>query len=190
VKPQDWAAVVSSAVAFLSMLGASVGWLLALREKRAAAAESSIAAEHTERAVQAAEAAVLAERRSADAAQQSAAAAERAASAGERAAAAQEALVSAGAAADAAELQAPWSIEPGRGSIVWNLRNRLPRRTYGVVLAADFIKSGSSAAKIDGKSSHEFMVVNGEGRQLTVTWHWEADLSDTPSRWTGLLQRC
>lgn len=170
----DWAAVASAVIAFVSMIGAGVGWFLAQREKNAAA-------DHERRAVEAAEASAGHEKRAAQAATRSA-------DASERAADAQEAIAAETATSAAANREAPWQYEHSRGQ-VWLLRNRLGQRAYGVELSHEYMKRGATAEKIDGYSSHEFMVINGAGEPVTVAWHWREDLSDTVPSWTGLLPR-
>ena len=129
------------------------------------------------------------EKRAADAAQLAVEEARRSANAGERAAAAQEAIADATKTSAAADLEAPWSYER-TGNIVWLLHNRLGRRAYGVELSGHpYIKRGADADKIDGYSAHQFMIVNGEGDPLTVTWHWLENLSDDVPPWTGILPR-
>jgi cbb3-type cytochrome oxidase subunit 3 len=69
VSVADKAAIASAGVAFLSMVGSGVGWLLARKEKRAAA-------EHERQALKAAQSAAGHAKRSADAEERVAAAAE------------------------------------------------------------------------------------------------------------------
>ncbi|BBX67827.1 hypothetical protein [Mycolicibacterium psychrotolerans] len=165
----DGAAVASAVIAFLSMVGAGAGWLLARKEKDAAA-------EHERRAVEAAESAASAEKRSADAAERSAAAVE----AQERRAAEQE---------DAAEAD-PWIFQPIPGDPDVYLFNRSRSPKYGVTAAGFKVHNSSQKWQVIGPGKRVelgVLRVMHPDDEVVITWHQREDRSDTPRSATEVI---
>ncbi|MGP4054281.1 hypothetical protein ACTWP6_05570 [Mycobacterium sp. 4D054] len=170
MSPGDIASIVSAAVAVAAAAGSLFGYLRARAEKAEAAEQAAIA---TRAAVDAADA----ERRSADAAERSAAALEE-----------QNTLASA---QTSAGEESPWRFEHVRG-MRWRLCNRLAKRAYGVQLHhanQSMFKGATTQQQVDGRGSFEFMLINGAGEQVTVTWHRQPELTDAEQQWTDVLPR-
>lgn len=155
----DWATIASAVIAFLSMVGAIVGWFLARKEK-------SAAADHERRALKAAEAAAGHEGRAADAAERSATAAE-----------SQERR-------DAEALSAiesdPWVLQSIPGENCW-LINRSQTPKYGVEVGGrkvhdSPIKVGNIGA---GKRKEiGILRIYSDQNDIFIRWHNLEDQSD------------
>lgn len=162
----DWASVASAVVAFLSMVGAGLGWFLARRERSAAAS-------HEQRALKAAEDAAKHEKRSADAAERSAGAAE----AQEQRAAAEQ----------VATEKDPWLVTPIPGDDDVYLINRSGTPKYDVRVAGFKIADSPQLHGTIGPNKRvEVSVLRIWHRNddLHVQWHQSEDLSDGPLRAT------
>lgn len=155
----DWASVASAVIAFVSMVGAIVGWCLARKAKAAAA-------KHEGRALKAAEAAAEHEGRAADAAERSAIAAE---------------------SADHREAQAfiaieedPWKLESMPDGDCW-LINRSSTPKYAVEVGGLKVHNGTVKVGTVGPRKRKEISINrimADDDNIHIGWHNAKDESD------------
>jgi hypothetical protein len=80
----------------------------------------------------------------------------------------------------------PWRITFRTGSL-YDLWNDSDRPKFGVHISGEGVLRDKTVARIDGRSSTDFMGLDamGVGSRVDVTWHLREDRSDEPRRWSG-----
>jgi ATPase subunit of ABC transporter with duplicated ATPase domains len=168
----DWISLAGVSVSAASAVWAVVSARRANAAERRAEHYQARAEQQAERAAMAAEEAAAAQAQSATAAKRSAEALEKQIRMAEEQAEQSEGV--------------PWSIAFRTGSTyeLWNESNT-PK--YHVHISGEGVLRDKAVARIDGRSSTDFMGLDasGVGDQVDVTWHRREDASDEPRQWSG-----
>lgn len=176
----DWISLAGVIIA-----GASAVWsAMAARRSRTAQAQAE---EQARAAIAAAERAADAQTRAADAAERSCTAETASAAAAGRAADALEQQLAATVERQEEAEGAPWRLQYQFGD-TYQLVNESPTPKFHVSLAGESIFREVAAARIDGRSSLQFMAMSagGIGDELEVRWHRLEDRSDMAQSWIGV----